>query len=343
MPVTDGVRAVEVGEDRTLLAVERTIPAPAAGQVLLDVAYCGICGSDLNFLPVPELYPAGTVPGHEISGCISVLGPGVSGWSVGDRVTVLPFAQCGECDRCRAGHEQLCPQGVANGVGLGTGRAGGYAQQVIVDATMLFALPDEVDDRAGALVEPLAVAVHAVARADVDPSEPVVVLGAGTIGLMTGLALREAGCERFVVVSRNPARTARAGALGLPVVSLSDKEAITAALGAEPACVLECAGSPAAARLGVDMLVPRGRMILVGIAMAPLDLAAAPIVLKEIEVKGALAYGRADFARAIELLASGAVAADDVVTGIGRLDEAQDMFRALLGPGNAHLKVLLEP
>ena len=123
------MRAVAVAEDRRLVTVERGRRPPARGQALLEVAYCGICGSDLHFRDVPALFPAGTIPGHELSGRIAALGEGVAGWRVGDRVTVLPFAQCGECERCRAGEEQVCPHAVARGVGLGTGRPGGYAEQ----------------------------------------------------------------------------------------------------------------------------------------------------------------------------------------------------------------------
>src|SRR5664279_3172456 len=316
--MTGSVRVVEVGADRSLVTVERELAQPGQGQVLLDVAFCGICGSDLHFRDVPELFPAGTVPGHELSGRVAELGPGVTGWDVGDRVSVLPFAQCGECERCLAGEEQVCPYAVPNGVGLGTGRAGAYAQRMLADARMLFALPDEVDDRAGTFAEPLAVAVRAVAKAALGPDEPVAVLGAGPIGLLT--------------------------ALGLPTVSLeSAQTAVSDALGAAPACVFECAGSPSAARLAVELVQPLGRVMLVGMSLEPLDLAAPPILIKELDLRGVIAYRRADFARAIELLASGRIPTDQLITGTAPLEQAEAMFQALTAPGNAHVKVLLEP
>ena len=109
---------------------------------------------------------------------------------------VLPFGQCGECASCLRGNEQVCPHAVSNGVGLGTGRPGAYAGQVVVDERMLFSLPDSVDDRAGTLVEPLAVAIRAVDQARVALDEPVLVLGAGPIGLLTALVLRHRGARR---------------------------------------------------------------------------------------------------------------------------------------------------
>ena len=334
--MTTTVRSVEVGADRSLVTVERPAVEPAAGQVLVEVAFCGICGSDLHFRDVPELFPEGTVPGHELSGRIAAVGPGVGRWAVGDRVCVLPFAQCGECGLCRSGNEQVCPHAVPNGVGLGTGRPGAYAERLIVDEAMLFELPDSVDDRAGTLVEPLAVALRAVAKADLDGSEPVAVIGAGPVGLLTALVLRERGFERLVVVSRNAARAALARALGFRVVAPD-------ALGPAPACVFECAGSPSAARLAVDAVRPLGRVILVGIALEPLDLAAPPLVLKEVELRGALTYRRADFDEAIGLLAAGRIPVDELITATAPLEGAEQMFQALSAPGNTHVKVLLYP
>jgi threonine dehydrogenase-like Zn-dependent dehydrogenase len=291
------VRLVEVAEDRSLVVLERPLEEPGPGQVVVDVAFCGICGSDLHFRDVPELFPAGTVPGHEMSGRVSALGTGVSEWSVGDRVAVLPFAQCGECPTCLSGNEQVCPSAVPNGVGLGTGRPGAYAERLIVDSRMLFALPGTVSDRAGTLVEPLAVAVRAANRAGVAVSEPVVVLGAGPIGLLTALVLQVRGYTQLTVVSRNPVRAERAMRLGLGIASLGGIEEDAARLGGV-ACVFECAGTPAAASLAVDLVRPLGQVMLVGMSLEPLDLAAPPIILKEVTIRGVLTYTRAEFSEA---------------------------------------------
>ena len=334
------MRAVAIAEDRRLVTVEREPGTPGAGQALLDVVYCGICGSDLHFRDVPQLFPAGTIPGHELSARVRSVGPGVSGWSPGDRVSVLPFAQCGECEYCRGGAEQVCQQAIVNGVGLGRGRPGGYAEQVLVDARMLFALPDSVDDRAGALTEPLAVAVRAVNLAAVAPEEPVAVLGAGTIGLLVALVLRDRGYEQLTLVSRNPTRTGQAAALGLPAVTLADVEST---LASNQACVFECAGSPAAAQLATHAARPLGKVMLVGIAMEPLDLAAAPIVLKELELHGVLTYRRDEFAAAIELLDRGAIPVDRIVTSTAALEDAEAAFRALTQRATAEMKILLDP
>ena len=335
------MRAVTVAEDRRLVAIECPAPEPGPGQVRVEVAYCGICGSDLHFRDVPELFPAGTVPGHEFSGRISAIGDHVHGWSEGDRVCVLPFGQCGECAACRAGNEQVCAHAVSNGVGLGTGRPGAYAGQVVVDERMLFALPDSVDDRAGTLVEPLAVAIRAVDQARVVADEPVLVLGAGPIGLLTALVLRHRGVRRTVVCSRNPARAQRAAALGLDTVSIDEVALIAAADG--PACVFECAGTAAAAQLAVQILRPLGRLLLIGLSLTPLDLAAPAIVIKELEIRGVIAYRRAQFQAAIDMFAAGAIPVGELITEIVPLVEAEAAFQALTAGGNEKLKVLLAP
>ena len=335
------MRAVTVAEDRRLVTIDAAAPEPGPGQVLLDVAYCGICGSDLHFRDVPELFPAGTVPGHEFSGRIAAVGSDVDGWNVGDRVCVLPFGQCGECEACRAGHEQVCPHAVSNGVGLGTGRAGAYAGQVLVDERMLFALPDAVDDRAGTLVEPLAVAIRAVDLARVGSEEPVLVLGAGPIGLLTALVLRDRGVARTLVCSRNPARGRHAAALGLNTVSL--EEVAAAAPADSPACVFDCAGTPASAQLAAQILRPLGRLLLVGLSLAPLDLPAPAIVIKELEIRGVIAYRRAQFQAAIDILAAGAIPVDELITEVVPLAEAEAAFQALTARGSEKLKILLAP
>jgi (R,R)-butanediol dehydrogenase/meso-butanediol dehydrogenase/diacetyl reductase len=331
------VRAVKVAEDRRLVAVDCPAPEPGPGQALVEVAYCGICGSDLHFRDVPELFPAGTVPGHEFSGRILRVGDGVRGWSAEDRVCVLPFGQCGECASCRAGNEQVCPHAVSNGVGLGSGRPGAYAAQVVVDERMLFSLPDSVDDEAGTLVEPLAVAIRAVELAEVSPDEPAVVLGAGPIGLLTGLVLRQRGVRRALVCSRNPARGERAAGLGLSTISIEEVPEES------PACVFECAGTPAAAQLGVEVLRPLGRLLLVGLSLAPLDLAAPPIVIKELSIRGVIAYQRAQFQAAIDMLAAGAIPVDELISEVMPLEEAEEAFQSLTARGTDKLKVLLTP
>jgi 2-desacetyl-2-hydroxyethyl bacteriochlorophyllide A dehydrogenase len=338
------MRALAVTADRSLELVERPEPRAGNGQVVVEVSFSGICGSDLHFIEIPDLFPAGTVPGHEFCGRIVETGEGVDDWAMGDRVVVLPFGQCGRCDACLAGNEQVCPLGVANGIGLGSGRPGGYADRVAVDASMLFALPDVLSDRDAALVEPVAVSVHAIRLARVQPDESIVVLGAGPIGLCTAAALRALGVRDVVVVSRGTPRVERARALGFAAATLDNASTlIDQTFGVcAPTVVFECSGSAAAVGLACEFAGPLARVVLVGIALEPLTLSALPLVLKEIELKGSLAYRRSDFSEAIELLGGGSIPSGELVTGVEPLTRGPEIFEQLKAPGSDHVKVLLQ-
>jgi 2-desacetyl-2-hydroxyethyl bacteriochlorophyllide A dehydrogenase len=337
------VRALEVTEKRTLAQGELPDPDPGPGEVVVAVAYCGICGSDLHMLPSPVI-AAGTVMGHEFSGRVAAVGDGVSGWSEGERVAVIPIDPCGECPNCLAGNEHLCMQAPLRGHGLG-GRPGAYAERVVAPASSLFQLPDGVSDEHGALVEPLAVGVHAVRLAEADPGEPAIVLGAGPIGVMTALAARAAGHERLVVVEPGKRRRERIEALRFDAVPLEGvHEAAVAALGGElPAVVWECAGHRDALGLGLELVRGAGTVVAVGVLEEPVPLNQLLLILKEARIQGAFAYRREDFAEALELLRSGTVPADKLITDVVPLDRAQELFDELRRPGTEQLKVLLRP
>jgi (R,R)-butanediol dehydrogenase/meso-butanediol dehydrogenase/diacetyl reductase len=153
--------------------------------------------------------------------------------------------------------------------------------------------------------------------------------------------LRHRGVRRTVVCSRNPARARRAAALGLDTVSVED---VARTLPADsPACVFDCAGTPAAAQLAVQMLRPLGRLVLVGLALTPLDLAAPAIVIKELEIRGVIAYRRDQFQAAIDMLAADAIPVGELITEIVPLAQAEAAFQALTAPGSDTLKTLLAP
>jgi 2-desacetyl-2-hydroxyethyl bacteriochlorophyllide A dehydrogenase len=336
---------VVIGGDRRLVVAEAEAADPGPGQVRVEVAYCGICGSDLHMRDRPEIYPAGAVMGHEFSGRIAALGPGVSDWRRGERVCVLPFGPCGTCGHCRAGAPQLCPTGGRDGVGLGR-RPGAYAESVVVDVGMLFRLPDSVSDRDGALVEPVAVAVHAVARAGLSPPARTAVIGAGPIGLVTALTARALGYEPLLVLERNPERLAAAAALDL-AAELADGELgapVEERLGGAPEVVFECAGAPAALESAVDLVGAGGRVVLVGMALAdPVRFWARPLIAREASIAGTIGYAPADFKRAIELIAAGAIPGERLITHVGPLEAAESLFGELSDPATSQMKVLLRP
>jgi len=338
------MRAVEFTADRRLALVERETPLPGPGELQLEVSLCGICGSDLH-MRGSSMIPAGTVPGHELSARISSLGDGVDGWSVGQRVVVQPFDPCGSCPACARGDAHLCPTGAAAGIGL-VGRPGGYAERVIAKPGQIFALPDAVSDKAGALVEPLAVGVHGAALGRLEPGEPAAVFGAGPIGVMTLLALRAHGHERLVLVERNAQRAATAASLvGVEAISPEDVgERLASLLGDEPpAVVYDCSGHPSVLPVAMEQVRPAGTVVMVGIADDPTPIVPIVLAMKEITLRGALAYTTADFEEAIRLVQTDAIPVDALVTGVFELGRADELFDELLRPGTEHLKILLDP
>jgi threonine dehydrogenase-like Zn-dependent dehydrogenase len=205
---------------------------------------------------------------------------------------------------------------------------------------MLFALPDAVGDGAGTLVEPTAVAVHALTRVQPLPGERIAVIGAGPIGLLTALVAREQGVE-VVLVSRNPGRARKAEEFGLQAVR--PDESVAAFAGEPPAAVVECAGTGSAIALALELVAPLGRVVMVGVAPEPFALDPLPVIFKEVDIRGSFIYRRADFEAAIELLAGGQIPSAALISDLVGFDRAEETFRSLLAPGNQRIKVLLDP
>ncbi len=336
------MRGVAVAADRSLALVELPDDPLGADEVRLAVAFCGICGSDLHMKDAPA-FPVGAVMGHELAGEVVEVGDEVSGWELGDRATVFPFDPCGTCAECRAGDRHLCATGAARAVGLG-GRPGGYAERVVVPARSLRRLPDRLSAAHGALTEPLAVGVHAVALAELGAGQPAVVLGGGPIGIMTAYALRLHGCERVVVVEPGRTRRELVARLGFAVADGADRDEVLALLGGEPAAVaLDCSGHPSGIVSALGLVRPRGRVVVVGVPVEPSTIALAGVVIAEHQIVGSLAYSDADFDEALDHLAAGRLRADDVITTVADLAQADAWFTELTSGATEQVKVLLRP
>ena len=337
------MRAVAIAEDRTLqpTTLEERALRPAEARVA--VAFCGICGSDLHLRHSPAV-AAGSVMGHEFSGRISELGEAVEGFSVGDRVAVYPFASCGECPNCLRGDFHVCANAAVTGLGLGM-NPGGYAESVVVEASMLVPLPDELSLEHGALVEPLAVGLHAIDLGEAQAGDTCVVIGAGPIGVVTALGLRARGIDRVVVVEKNDLRQERMRDLGFEAVGLDDVHMrVIEALGGElPDVVFECAGNPAAPQLATELVRSKGVIVLLGVLEEPVEISQLVLIVKEAQMRAAFAYTRKDFDDAVQLLAAGIVPADSLITGTAPLERAQEMFDRLESPATRDVKILLTP
>ena len=302
------MRAAVVDRPGSVRTGEVPDPTPAAGQAVIEVGACGICGTDLHiadghFPPTP--YPI--VPGHEFSGSVVALGPEVhTGLRVGDRVAVDPSLFCGYCGPCRAGRGNLC----ANWGATGDTVDGAFAEYVAVPASNCYRMPEGMSWQQGAMVEPLSCAVHGVRRLGVEPGESMLVVGAGPMGILLMQLLVRAGAE-VTVVDRNPSRLPLADKLGAArtATSVADLD------GALFHAAADVTGAAPAMEEAFETLHRGGRFLVFGVAPAEARVALSPfrIYNDEITVIGSMAVLHS-FGQALDLLASGAVHADPLVS-----------------------------
>lgn len=314
---------------------------PAAGEVTIRVAYNGICGTDLHIvqghMDTRVALPA--VIGHEMSGIISAIGPNVESLAPGQPVTVMPLRWCGECASCRAGHQHICQH--LDFVGIDS--PGALQEQWTVPASLVVPLPEGVSLEHAALVEPLAVAVHDVRRSRLAAGETVVVIGGGPIGQLIAIVARASGAE---VILAEPDGDRRAFAARQGTIVVDPIEGDLAAVvnehtgGAGADVVFEVAGTRSTALDATRHARTRGRVVFVAIHPEPVPVDLHRIFWRELEVLGARVYEREDFERAIELLASGLVPADSLITRVVPLDGTSEAFEALLAA--SAMKILVD-
>ena len=307
-------------------------PQPGPGEVAIAVAHNGLCGSDLHeylmgplFIPTtPHPLTGAQLPvimGHEFSGTVVEVGPGVTTVASGDRVAVEPLYHCGHCRPCNTGSYNTCRSAAFHGL---MANGGGLSERTVVTEAMVHRLPDAVSLEQGALVEPMSVALHAVRRSGVTAGDPAVVFGAGPIGIGAWFALRSLGAGPIVVVETSAERRATMLALGADHVldpTTADVIAECAAIsgGEGVAVAIDAAGVPATAVGALRALRPGGHAVSVAIYGAPVELD-ANMLMGEITWTGSLAYTAADFAEVIGYMAAGKYLTDGWVRHIG-IDE----------------------
>lgn len=335
------MRQVVVGSADDIRIEDVPWPAtPHDGQVLVRSRLVGICGSDLHacaghhpFIDLPYR------PGHEVVGVVDTVGPGVDGFTEGDRVVLEPNVVCGMCRRCLEGRYNICRELTV----IGCQTPGGMADAFLVAADRLHRLPDEVDDNLASLVEPLATPVHAVRRAGVGPGSRVAVLGAGPIGLLVLVAARAAGAAEIVVTDVLPGKLDRARRLGASVALDATApdllDTARASLGDGADVVFDCVANQASMAQAAELVDKGGVIVVVGVASGPTMVPLHLVQDRELSVLGSLMYVRDDMSHAIDLLASGAVDAADLVTATFPLDRAAEAFAASRDPHQ--VKVLI--
>ncbi|WP_046243306.1 (R,R)-butanediol dehydrogenase [Hymenobacter terrenus] len=315
--------------------------APQPGEVQLQVAYCGVCGTDVHIYhgAMPHRLSLPQVIGHEVSAEITALGEGVTGWQVGDRVTVRPL-QPGTEDPSDNGQHHIGK----NLKFIGIDTPGGMQTHWNVPAHTLHRLPDNLPLTLGAMIEPLAVACHDVRLGQVQAEEHVVVIGGGPIGILIALVARQKGAH--VLISEvNAARLEMAESLGLAVVNpsttdlLAEVERFTK--GAMADVVFEVSGVAAGVAAMTQLPRARGRMVMVAIHADPKPLDLFRVFWRELQLIGVRVYEPQDFEEAIALAESGTLPLEKLITQIAPLADAQSIFTAI-DNNPAGMKYLLQ-
>lgn len=295
--------AVYKGE-HTIAVEQIPVPKVGPGQVLLEISHCGVCGSDLHTL-YEDWGTPGSVAGHEYSGVVSEVGPGVVGWQCGDRVVGGPGQGCGRCRPCVAGRTNLCASRPRIGVDP---FVGAFARFKLVDAGCLYRVPDHLDLRTAALTEPVAVALRGVRRADPAPDARVLVTGAGPIGLLTVAVLGTLGVTDITVSEPAAPRQARAAQLGANVIAPDRLEEPVMPMQSVPVpfqAAFECSGRKEAMEAALANLDVGGTLVLSGTGMRRPRLDPNRIILNELTVTGTVEYTPDDYRSAIGMLAAG--------------------------------------
>jgi 2-desacetyl-2-hydroxyethyl bacteriochlorophyllide A dehydrogenase len=319
------------GEQLTI--EDRQTPVARPGDIVMKVAYCGICGSDLHATePGPTSLETGTVLGHEFSGVVTESAS--ADFQPGDRVIGLPLQECDECrpsgQGCRDRLGILCSRNRI--IGLGAAVPGAYAEYLRMPAHHALKIPNGLNLKHAALTEPLAVGAHVVRAAGNLLGARVLVIGAGPIGLAVTLLAQLAGAREVVVSEIAPGRRAKAASIGATVVEKPGPAEI----------IFECVGVPGLLRQCIDLAPLHGQIIVVGVCRGEDQIFPRVALRKELSIRFVLGYTRDEFAMVLHLLASGRIDPEPLITGVIGLDETPAMFEALRKPGD-HAKVLIDP
>ncbi|WP_327341898.1 zinc-dependent alcohol dehydrogenase [Streptomyces europaeiscabiei] len=334
--------AVRYMAARTLdTAPARTTP-PGPGEVELAPAYVGICGTDLHIFhgDMDTRVRTPAVLGHEMSGRIISTGPDVTGWAPGDAVTVMPLRWDNTCPACQAGHQHICQH--LDFIGIDS--PGAMQQRWTVPASTLIRLPDTLPLDRAALVEPTAVAVHDVGRAEVREGDKVVVVGGGPVGILIALVARAAGAD-VRITELSPHRRTLAEESGLTAWDPAAHDVPelvrqwTNDAGADVA--FEVSGAAAGVDTAVEVLGVRGRLCLVAIHPRPREINLHRFFWRELTLVGARLYNRDDFEKAVALVADGTIPADRLISKVVPLTEAPAAFEALEAGGDV-MKILVD-
>jgi (R,R)-butanediol dehydrogenase / meso-butanediol dehydrogenase / diacetyl reductase len=333
------MRAVVMQGLHRPLAVETLPdPTPGEGDVVVKVGRCGICGSDLH-MTEDAAYGKGVgdVLGHEFAGEVVALGKGTEGLALGDLVSVIPLISCGHCASCRAGEVAWCDH-----FGL---QGGGYAEYALTRPNQCIRLPASASLADGAIIEPLAVALHGVNMAGVKAGDKILILGAGPIGLAVAYWARRAGAAAVVlqdVATFQQDRAMAMGATGFLAEPADPVGSAERALGGKADIVFECVGLPGLIAQAVEQVRNRGTILLLGLCTKPDTFNSFAMLSKEVRLITSAFFTRGEYETALDVLNAGSAEPRALVTGTISLEDTPTAFEALRTRSH-QCKVLIAP
>ncbi|MFL6350777.1 MAG: zinc-binding dehydrogenase [Bryobacteraceae bacterium] len=343
------MKALMLREYKRLEVVEVPAPVPAPDEVLVRVKACGICGSDVHGYDgssgrrIPPI-----IMGHEAAGTVAEIGSNVSGIRQGDRVTLDSTIYCGSCEYCSRGEVNLCNRRQVLGVSTPEyRRPGAFADYVLVPPRIIHPLPDDLSFAEAAMVEPLAVAVHAVSLSETKENSTALVVGAGMIGILALQALRAAKCSRVYVSDIDATRLRLAEQLGATATinarqpdAGAEIQRLTSGVGVDLA--LEAVGNSAAIKTAIDSVRKGGTVILIGNVSPTVEIPLQAVVARQIRLQGSAASS-GEYPHCIDMLARSAVEVKPLITAVSPLEEGPQWFERLHSGEPNLMKVILSP
>jgi (R,R)-butanediol dehydrogenase/meso-butanediol dehydrogenase/diacetyl reductase len=325
------------GLHQPLAAEERPDPTPDPGEVVVKVGRCGICGSDLHMTEDPAYgCRPGDVLGHEFAGEVVATGSEVSGFTAGELVSVIPLKSCGQCEHCRKGDVQWCTH-----FGL---QGGGYAEYAVTRPNQCLKLPSGLTLADGAIIEPLAVALHGVNLSGLQQGDKALVLGAGPIGLAVAFWARRLGA-RVVVQDIAEFQRERALEMGADAFVVDPADPVGGAeraLGGKADVVFECVGVPGLIAQAVSQVRNRGTILLLGLCTQPDTFNSFAMLSKEVRLVTSAFFTMPEYEAALAALESGALEPRALVTETITLGDTPEVFESLKRR-SGQCKVLIAP
>ncbi len=343
------MKALLLSQYNQLAIAELPAPVPAAEEILVRVAACGICGSDVHGYDgtsgrrIPPI-----VMGHEAAGVVAAVGPGVSNFKPGDRVTFDSTVYCGQCEFCRKGDINLCNNRQVIGVSCGDfRRAGAFAEYVVVPQRISYHLPDALEFQEAAMLEAVSVALHAVRVSEMKGGETVLVIGAGMIGLLTLQAAKAAGAASVLVADIDQSRLLRAEKIGADnTLLLSGAELVkeihrrTEGRGVD--LVLEAVGRDETVAASIASVRKGGTVTLIGNISPEIKIPLQVVVSRQIRLQGSCASS-GEYPQAMELMASGKIQVKPLITAVAPLEDGPRWFDRLHAGEPNLMKIVLDP